>query len=188
MIHQSQLRLGSWRPSVRTAVAPCSWRVSSQHECVSNSSLPPHSARRSQAPPSSPAREPQELQRIWAKVCMTSCPHTFPLICIIQNISLRMIGAMIMRAVYGLDVYGPDEKYVSIAEKSMECFSAIFDPGRYLVHTLPWLRFVPVWFPGAGFQRDFAAWKPQVTAARDEPWEAAVEKRVSRIRLAVPEL
>ena len=100
----------------------------------------------------------------------------------------RMIGAIIIRVVYGLDVYGPDEKYVRIAEKSMECFSALFDPGRYLVHTLPWLRFVPAWFPGAGFQREFAAWKPQVTAARDLPWEAAAEKKVSCIRLSVAEL
>ena len=90
-----------------------------------------------------------------------------------------MIGIMIMRIVYGLDVYGPDEKYIQIAEESMECFGAVFNPGRYLVQTLPWLRFVPAWFPGAKFQRDFAAWKPLVAAARDLPWEAAAEKKVS---------
>ena len=93
-----------------------------------------------------------------------------------------MIGAMIIRAVYGLDVYGADEKYVPIAEKSMKAFSTVFDPGRYLVHPLPWLRFVPAWFPGAKFQREFAEWKPQVAAARDLPWEAAAEK-VGRLHL-----
>ena len=96
-----------------------------------------------------------------------------------------MIGAMIMRIVYGLDVYGPDEKYMHIAEKSMQCFSAVFHPGTYLVQTLPWLRFVPAWFPGAAFQRQFAAWKPQVVAARDLPWEAVVERKVSRLHSSV---
>ena len=102
---------------------------------------------------------------------------TFTIACLLQRpIVIRMIGAMIMRIVYGLDVYGPDEKYIQIAEKSMECFSAVFNPGRYLVQTLPWLRFVPASFPGAGFQREFAAWRPQVAAARDLPWEAATKK------------
>ena len=107
------------------------------------------------------------------RLTRTRSRPTFTIACLLQRpIVIRMIGAMIMRIVYGLDVYGPDEKYIQIAEKSMECFSAVFNPGRYLVQTLPCLRFVPAWFPGAGFQREFAAWRPQVAAARDLPWEA----------------
>lgn len=32
-------------------------------------------------------------------------------------------------------------------------------PGRFLVETFPFLRYVPEWFPGAGFQRIFAECK-----------------------------
>ena len=81
-----------------------------------------------------------------------------------------MVSAMIIRVVYGLNVYGPDEKYIQIAEKSMECFSAVFNPGRYLVQTLPWLRFVPAWFPGAGFKRQAARWKESVDAMYMRPY------------------
>ena len=112
---------------------------------------------------------------------------SFIITCFLQRpVINRMIGIMIMRIVYGLDVYGPDEKYIQIAEESMECFGAVFNPGRYLVQTLPWLRFVPAWFPGAKFQRDFAAWKPLVAAARDLPWEAAAEKKVSCVAYVSP--
>ena len=31
-----------------------------------------------------------------------------------------------------------------------------FVPGRYWVEFFPFLRFVPAWVPGAGFQKDFA--------------------------------
>ena len=89
-----------------------------------------------------------------------------------------MIGTIIIRVVYGLDTSGSGMEYVRIAEESMDCFNAVFEPGRYLVQTFPWLRFVPSWFPGAGFQREFAEWRPRVQSMRDVPWEAAVARKV----------
>ena len=43
-------------------------------------------------------------------------------------------------------------------EKDLEAGDA-FVPGRYWVEFFPFLRFVPAWVPGAGFQKDFAKWR-----------------------------
>ena len=60
----------------------------------------------------------------------------------------------------------------------MNVFNVTFQPGRYLVQTFPWMRYIPAWLPGAGFQREFAAARPRVRSMRDVPWEAAVAKKV----------
>ena len=89
-----------------------------------------------------------------------------------------MIGTIIIRVAYGLDTSGPGMEYIRIAEETTACFNAVFEPGRYLVKTFPWLHFVPSWFPGAGFQREFAKWRPRVQSMRDVPWEAAMARKV----------
>ncbi|KAH9937825.1 cytochrome P450 [Epithele typhae] len=90
----------------------------------------------------------------------------------------KLIGTVIIRIVYGLDVKDslpgcPPNKYISIAEESMSAFSVIFHPGQYYAQSFPWLRYVPAWFPGARFQRDFAAWRPIVRSMLNVPWKAA---------------
>ena len=91
-----------------------------------------------------------------------------------------MVGTTIIRVVYGLDTSGSGDKYVRLAEEAISHFNEVFEPGRYLVNTFPWLRFVPTWFPGANFQRRFASLRPTVRAMRDVPWEAAMERKVGR--------
>ena len=94
-----------------------------------------------------------------------------------------MIGCTIIPIVYGLDTSGPEgESYVRIAEDAMDCFNVVIQPGRYLVQTFPSLRHIPAWFPGAGFQREFAAWKERVRAMLEVPWAAAEARRVRAFR------
>ncbi|TBU23431.1 O-methylsterigmatocystin oxidoreductase [Dichomitus squalens] len=73
----------------------------------------------------------------------------------------HLIGAIIMRVAYGIDVEEEgNHKYVKIAEDAMDVFNVVFQPGRYLVQTIPSLRHIPSWFPGVKFKRDFARWIP----------------------------
>ncbi|RDX44537.1 cytochrome P450 [Lentinus brumalis] len=55
----------------------------------------------------------------------------------------HLIGAIIIRVSYGLEVIGGNDKYIELAEDTMECFNTVFQPGRYLVQTFPSLRNVP---------------------------------------------
>jgi len=80
-----------------------------------------------------------------------------------------VVGFTIMDVVYGIQVTGSDDSYITIAEEVVYFFGLALLPGRFLVDMLPlrasrslWLpvsldscrtvRYVPGWFPGAGFQ------------------------------------
>ncbi|KAI9057429.1 CyP450 monooxygenase [Trametes sanguinea] len=84
-------------------------------------------------------------------------------------------GATIMGIVYGLEIAEDDDKYLTIARKTMDVFSEFVVPGRYLVESLRILRYVPSWLPGAGFKRKAAEWRKDVLAHRNVPFDAAVE-------------
>ena len=60
-----------------------------------------------------------------------------------------------MRVTYGYDVPEAASKdaFISYANEAMEGFSQASEPGAFLVDTLPWLKYVPDWFPGAQFKR-----------------------------------
>ncbi|KAI0774724.1 CyP450 monooxygenase [Trametes elegans] len=89
-------------------------------------------------------------------------------------------GATIMGIVYGLDVADDDDKYLNIARKAMDIFIEFVVPGRYLVESLHFLKHVPSWFPGAGFKRKAKAWRKDVLALRDVPFDAVVENIAKR--------
>lgn len=66
--------------------------------------------------------------------------------------------ATIMRITYGYTVKEEDP-FVSIIEEGFRVASIGATPGNWLVDVFPILRFVPAWFPGAGFQRKGNEWK-----------------------------
>lgn len=90
-----------------------------------------------------------------------------------------LFGAVIIQVGYGIDVDKSDVDYLEIAEKAMETFSLAFLPGKYLVETLPILRHLPSFLPGAGFKREAAEWYPLVQRMLNVPWEAAMAALVS---------
>ncbi|RDX54149.1 cytochrome P450 [Lentinus brumalis] len=62
-------------------------------------------------------------------------------------------GATVMRIAYGLDVADADDKYYKMVERVAEIGGEVAIPGRFPAEALPMLRFLPSWFPGAGFKR-----------------------------------
>ncbi|RPD54268.1 cytochrome P450 [Lentinus tigrinus ALCF2SS1-7] len=84
-----------------------------------------------------------------------------------------MLGVIVMRIVYGLEVTDNDDKYMNTAEEAIAAFNLAFIPGKYLVETFPIMRFIPKWFPGAKFKRDAAGWRDSILRMRNEPWEGA---------------
>ncbi|KAF7365160.1 O-methylsterigmatocystin oxidoreductase [Mycena venus] len=62
----------------------------------------------------------------------------------------------IMSTVYGYDVKPSNDRFVALSENAVKKLSDSFFPGAVAVNTLPILRYLPSWMPGAGFQR-FAA-------------------------------
>ncbi|KAJ2919074.1 hypothetical protein MD484_g1367, partial [Candolleomyces efflorescens] len=96
-----------------------------------------------------------------------------------------LFGTTIIRTAYGFDDIKQNESLVHDAEKLvLELFEATV-PGRYLLDYLPILRFVPSWFPGAGFKRTFRDIAQLNFNLRGLPFEKAKRDMVSTLNAAL---
>ena len=79
---------------------------------------------------------------------------------------------------YGITVRESDDPYISVAEEAMEGFSAAGIPGTFWVDLIPILKYVPSWFPGAGFQKQAARWKKANHTMVETPFDYVKEQLV----------
>lgn len=64
-----------------------------------------------------------------------------------------LFGEIIMQLAYGTNDEDSVKDFTIMAEKQVQGVTGAAVPGRLLVNNLPILRFVPTWFPGAGWKR-----------------------------------
>ncbi|KAI0334222.1 cytochrome P450 [Cubamyces sp. BRFM 1775] len=83
--------------------------------------------------------------------------------------------AITLTAAQGLPEQDITHTWVDILTESAAIFSEISRPGKYLVESFPWLKSIPLWFPGTGWQRDVLKWQKPVFAVRDQPFSLAKE-------------
>ncbi len=62
-----------------------------------------------------------------------------------------MIAAAVLTITYGLDIEEKEDPYIALADKALKHLDVAFI-GTYVVDILPFLRILPQWMPGAGFQ------------------------------------
>ncbi|KAJ7586993.1 cytochrome P450 [Mycena floridula] len=88
---------------------------------------------------------------------------------------LRHMNAMFMLStMYGIQVKQHNDPYTAILAAGMKAFSAAAAPGTmFLFEALPWLKYLPSWLPGAGFQLRAQGWKKAGLDMRQIPLEAA---------------
>jgi len=92
-------------------------------------------------------------------------------------------GAVILAISYGYDAEDSDDKFIKYAEKALAIISDSLSPG-WLVDIVRPLRFIPSWFPGAGFKRQAEEWKADIRKFGEEP--TAFVKRAMREGTAKP--
>ena len=92
-----------------------------------------------------------------------------------------MAGETIMSVAYGLDVQPNDDPYIETAEQGVRPMMAAAIPGAFLVDMVPSLKYVPEWFPGAGFQKKAKAWKKHARTMVEAPFAAAKENVVCHL-------
>ncbi|THU86325.1 cytochrome P450 [Dendrothele bispora CBS 962.96] len=83
----------------------------------------------------------------------------------------RYAGSIILRATYGITTREEQDRYVSLVNRAVIGIVHAGNHGSYLVDRLPLLKWIPSWFPGAGFKRNAKIWAENSTILRDEPWE-----------------
>jgi len=84
-----------------------------------------------------------------------------------------VMGAITLSIAYGLEITSTSDPFLEIAEQALIGLGAGSTPGAFLVDSLPFLKHVPAWFPGASFKRRAAVWREWTRKLRDAPFEAA---------------
>ncbi|KAF5375318.1 hypothetical protein D9757_009670 [Collybiopsis confluens] len=83
---------------------------------------------------------------------------------------LRRNAAFVtMKVAYGYTISDYNDHFVEIAEEAMRIGSLVAAPGKWLVDSIPALRFLPAWFPGAGFKRLAKTWSEHMYLQSLEP-------------------
>ncbi|KAG1771257.1 cytochrome P450, partial [Suillus occidentalis] len=73
--------------------------------------------------------------------------------CFADHIGSRNAAAVILNLAYGWKVTGDDDRFSTMIRLAFESNARLSLPGRWWVEGMPFLRFLPSWFPGAGFKR-----------------------------------
>ncbi|KAL4803060.1 cytochrome P450 [Aspergillus unguis] len=86
-------------------------------------------------------------------------------------------GAVILKIAYGYTIapHGKDP-LVDLANSALEQFSAAGTPGAWIVDTIPFLKYLPSWFPGAGFKKTAAAWRKTLLTTIEKPYQLVVKQ------------
>ncbi|KAL3462651.1 cytochrome P450 [Aspergillus heterothallicus] len=81
-----------------------------------------------------------------------------------------MAGGFVLKVLYGynLDYTGVDP-LLDYIEKALERFIPALVPGTWLVDAFPFLRHIPIWFPGARFRRIAQGLKHDLASLTDLP-------------------
>ncbi|KAF7977304.1 hypothetical protein HWV62_4283 [Athelia sp. TMB] len=84
----------------------------------------------------------------------------------------RQAGASIMDIAYGIEVLPENDPYLDIAEAAVKAFNDASVPGAFLVDSIPLLKHVPAWVPGAGFQLKAKEGRQALENLIDSPYNA----------------
>ncbi|KAI0777579.1 cytochrome P450 [Trametes elegans] len=90
-----------------------------------------------------------------------------------QSIIRRYSGGFALLIVYGYRVLSKDDKLLQMADEGLELLANdIAGAGKvWLVDLFPPLKYIPSWFPGAGFKRNAAVWKGKMEAVVNTPFD-----------------
>lgn len=81
----------------------------------------------------------------------------------------KTVGAVVLKISHGYDVKEHNDPFVELADRATEQFSIATAPGGFLVDLIPALRYIPMWFPGAGFRRKASVWAATLFEMVEQP-------------------
>jgi hypothetical protein len=92
-----------------------------------------------------------------------------------------MAGETILSIAYGLEIQQENDPYLKISEAGVLPLVIAAVPGTFLVDSIPLLKYVPAWFPGASFQRKAREWRKLARTMVEMPYAEAKKDIVSEI-------
>ncbi|KAF8883527.1 cytochrome P450 [Infundibulicybe gibba] len=87
----------------------------------------------------------------------------------------RYSGGLTLSLVYGYKATSSDDKYLLLAEESMDLLANHMASGIGIwpVDIFPILKYMPAWFPGGSFKRKSVGWKKKMTEFAEKPFAHA---------------
>ncbi|KZT58518.1 cytochrome P450 [Calocera cornea HHB12733] len=82
----------------------------------------------------------------------------------------RAVSTIAYRVAYGYDIKDENDPMLVRADQAMRILEKMVTPGSWLVDALPFLKYLPEWLPGAGFQRTAKAYKSHFAETREVPF------------------
>ncbi|KAF8193905.1 cytochrome P450 [Mycena galopus ATCC 62051] len=89
----------------------------------------------------------------------------------------HMAAMVILSTAYGIDVQPENDPYVDVAEKALHAMACTGNRGSFLVDSLPLLKYIPEYFPGAGFKKQAREWFKVVDAMPNVPFDFVKKAR-----------
>jgi hypothetical protein len=83
-----------------------------------------------------------------------------------------------MRISYGIDVQESGDPLISLANDALEGISQAAVLGTFWVDLFPSLKYLPSWFPGAGFQKKAAHWREINVSLSENPFRYVEDQLV----------
>ena len=100
-----------------------------------------------------------------------------------------------MRIAYGYQVKEKNDPFLTAVEVAVEQFSLSTAPGGFMVNLVPSraylfdaiyrnnsnsriVRYIPAWFPGAGFKRTAALWAESLVNMVEQPYKYVKQQMV----------
>ncbi|OBZ76387.1 O-methylsterigmatocystin oxidoreductase [Grifola frondosa] len=83
----------------------------------------------------------------------------------------KAAGSIILMMSHGYKVQDGEDPIVNTVDKATEEFALCTAPGAFLADIFPILRYIPSWFPGAGWKTTVSAWRENLRIMSDVPHE-----------------
>ena len=108
------------------------------------------------------------------------------LLCLVSAVGdpvpiIRWAISVTMAMTFGYE-YPPGrehDRFVSLAEETIQGLSSLFQPGSTMINVLPFLKYIPPWVPGATTQKFVAGIRSVAHLYRNEPFESVERQIVS---------
>ncbi|KAF9055302.1 cytochrome P450 [Hymenopellis radicata] len=96
----------------------------------------------------------------------------------------HMAATIILSVAYGLEIQPKDDPLIKLSDDAVTPASDAGRPGAYLVDVIEPLKYIPEWFPGAGFKRKARLWRQLAHDMWNVPWD--MTKQQIALGIAAP--
>ncbi|KAF7377468.1 Cytochrome P450 [Mycena sanguinolenta] len=83
----------------------------------------------------------------------------------------RFASAIVVKVAYGYTPRDENDELLMLANEAMDQFSEMTAVNAFAVDSIPILRFVPSWFPGAGWKTKVDVYRRSLQRMTDRPYE-----------------